>query len=78
MEEKYCNVSLSAQGMYPQDLDFLRMNSEVELMTSKAVASTRMLFHLSCQRALRMHVIKLLMHTVFYLFLFEFWENKTK
>ena len=38
MEEKYCNVSLSAQGMYPQDLDFLRMNSVVELMTFKAVA----------------------------------------
>ena len=27
MEEKYYNVSLSAQGMYPQDLDILRINS---------------------------------------------------
>ena len=25
-----------------------------------------------------MHVIKLLMHNVFYSFLFEFWENKTQ
>ena len=25
-----------------------------------------------------MHVIKLLMHTVFYLFLFEFWERRIK
>ena len=38
MEEKYCYVSLSALGMYPQDLDILRMNSKVELMTFKAVA----------------------------------------
>ena len=37
-----------------------------------------MLFHLSCQKVLRMHVIKLLMHTVFYLFLFEFWERRIK
>ena len=38
MEKTNCNVSLSAQGIYPQDLDILRMNSKVELMTSKAVA----------------------------------------
>ena len=25
-----------------------------------------------------MHIIKLLMHTVFYLFLFEFWERRIK
>ena len=38
IEEKYSNVSLSAHGMTPQDLDILKMNSKVELMTSKAVA----------------------------------------
>ena len=36
MEDKYCNVSSSVQGMYPQDLDILRMNSKVELMTSNS------------------------------------------
>ena len=44
MEEKYCNMSLSTQGMIyflilmcPQDLDILRMNSKVQLMAFKAV-----------------------------------------
>ena len=58
MEEKYCNMSLSTQGMMyflilmcPQDLDILRMNSKVQLMTSKAlviVCLTHILFNLSC------------------------------
>ena len=58
MEEKYCNASLSVQGMVyflilicPQDLNILRMNLKVELMTSKAVVIvclTHILFNLRC------------------------------
>ena len=58
MEEKYCNMSLSTQGMMnflmlmcPQDLDILRMNSKVQFMTFKAVVIvclTHILFNLSC------------------------------
>ena len=83
---KYCNVSLSVQGMVyclilicPQDLDILRMNLKVELMTSKAavlVCLTHILFNLRCMRALRMHVIKRLMHNVFIHFCLSFGRIK--
>ena len=76
MEEKYYNVSLAAQGMYPQDLDILRMNSKVELMTSKAVALPVLIpselsenIKNACNKTINAHC--------FYSFLFEFWENKT-
>ena len=76
MEEKYCNVSLSAQGTHPQDLDILRMNSKVELMTSKAVDFPYVIpsdlsesIKNACNKTINAHC--------FYSFLFEFWENKT-
>ena len=58
MEEIYCKMRLSTQGMMyflilmcPQDLDILRMNSKVQLMTFKAVVIvclSHILFNLSC------------------------------
>ena len=57
MVEKYCNMSLLTLGvmyflilMCHQDLDILRINSKVQLMTFKAVVIvclTHILFNLS-------------------------------